>query len=334
MPALSVLIPTRNAAATLDQALGSIGAQTFRDWEAIVVDDGSRDATPRLLRAWSRRDPRFHVLTHDTHLGIVTSLNRALAQAQAPLLARMDADDCALPRRLERQVERMEAGDVAVVGCRVRYFPDEAVQGGARRYEEWLNSLVTPEEHARDLFVECPLAHPTWLMQAAAVRAAGGYQERGWAEDYDLLLRLWVAGHRIAKVPEVLLLWREHPDRASRRNPEYAPEAFYRCRAHYLRRTHLADRPALVFGAGPVGKATARAVRAQGAPVRAFVDLDPRKIGQTPYGIPVIGQEEALGLRGQAFGLAAVGQPGGREELRACLTAAGWVEGEDFRCVA
>src|SRR5918998_294341 len=97
MPAISVLIPVRNAAATVDQALGSIKAQTFTDWEAIVVDDGSTDDTRRLLRA--------------------------ISEASAPVLARMDADDVSLPKRLERQMERLAQGDAAAVGCQVRYFP-------------------------------------------------------------------------------------------------------------------------------------------------------------------------------------------------------------------
>ena len=335
MPSLSVLIPVRNAAATLDQALGSIKAQTFQDWEAIVVDDGSSDDTPRRLAAWGRRDERFRILKSREHGGIVASLNRALEAAQAPLIARMDADDCSLPRRLEHQVARMGEGDVAAVGCQVRYFPEGDVAEGARRYQEWLNSLTTPEEHDRDIFVECPLAHPTMVLRADALRSVGGYQANGWAEDYDLCLRLWGAGHRMAKVPEVLFLWRERPDRTSRTHPDYTPEAFLRCKAHYLCRTHLAGgRPAVIFGAGPVGKGIARALTGAGAVLSAFVDVDPRKVGGKIGGVPVLGQEEGMALRGEAFGLAAVGQPGAREELREALRSAGWAEGADFRCVA
>jgi GT2 family glycosyltransferase len=334
-PAISILIPVLNAASTLDQALGSIKAQTFTNWEAIVVDDGSTDDTLRLLRAWGRRDDRFRILRNRENRGIVASLNQAMDEARAPVLARMDADDVSLPRRLERQMDRLAEGDVAAVGCQVRYFPEEQVAGGAHRYQDWLNSLVTPEEHERDIFVECPLAHPTMLLRADAVWRAGGYQAREWAEDYDLCLRLWEAGHQMAKVPEVLFLWRESAGRTSRSHPDYRPEAFLRCKAWYLRRTHLAgDHPAVVFGAGPVGKSIARAVQEEGARVAAFVDLDPRKIGQHIYGAPVLNQEEGLKLKGRAFGLAAVGQAGVREELRTTLSEAGWVEGEDFRCVA
>lgn len=334
-PSLSVLIPVRNAATTLDQALGSIRSQTLRDWEAIVVDDGSTDDTRRLLEAWGRRDERFRVVRQKESQGLVPALNRALELARAPVLARMDADDVSLPRRLELQLARLREGDVATVGCQVRYFPDEAVADGARRYQDWLNSLVTPEEHERDLFVECPLAHPTMVLDAEAVRSVGGYQDHGWPEDYDLLLRLWRAGHRMAKVPECLFLWREGPGRTSRTHPSYSPDAFLRCKAHYLRETQLqGDRKAILFGAGPVGKSVALALSEQGVDVLAFVDVDPKKVGRLIYRIPILDQSEARRLRGQGYGLVALGQPGARQGARGLLQQAGWVECRDFRCVA
>ena len=334
MPAVSVLIPARNAAATLDEALASIAAQSFEDWEAIVVDDGSTDDTPKLLETWEQRDPRFRVLRNPRQLGLVESLNRAAEAASAPVLARMDADDVSLPRRLELQLARLEVGDVDAVGCQVRYFPDEVVAGGARRYEAWLNSLTTPADHDRDIFVECPLAHPTLMLRADVFRRVGGYQNRGWGEDYDLLLRFWERGHRMAKVPEVLLHWREGPARTSRTHPDYTLDALIRCRAHYLRRTHLRDRPALIFGTGPVGKAVARALLSEGATLAGWVDLDPRKIGQVIYGARVLDQPAGLRLCGTAFGVAALGQPGARELLRGTLRDAGWKECVDFRCAA
>jgi glycosyltransferase involved in cell wall biosynthesis len=336
VPAISLLMPARDAAETLEESLRSLAGQSEEAWELIVVDDGSRDATPAILAEWAARDARIRVLRHAEGQGIVAALGTGLAAARAPIVARMDADDIALPERLARQRAVLLADPrLGVVGCGVRYFPEEAVGGGARRYEAWLNALVTPEEHARDIFVECPLAHPTFMMRRQALDAVGGYRARGWPEDYDLLLRFWRHGFGIAKVPEVLLLWRESLSRASRVHPEYAPEAFRRCKVFYLRESHLAGgRPAFVWGSGRVGKLFARELLAAGTRLSGFVELDPRKIGQRIYGAPVLSLPEALTRRGEAFGLAAVGQPGARAEIRAALTAAGWVEGVDFCCVA
>ncbi|HBV06621.1 MAG TPA: glycosyl transferase, partial [Gemmatimonadetes bacterium] len=128
----------------------------------------------------------------------------------------------------------MDEPTVAGCGCGVRYFPNSVVRAGARRYENWLNSVRSHEDVARAVWVECPLAHPTFFLRADVVDAVGGYQDHGWPEDYDLILRMHLAGHRLANVPDVLHQWREDTDRLSRTDHRYKPEAFLRGRVHYL----------------------------------------------------------------------------------------------------
>lgn len=299
-----------------------------------MVDDGSRDATPELLASWAAGDPRVRVVRQEPE-GLVAALERARAEARAPVLARMDHDDVALPGRLAAQLDLLEDHpDVVLSGCGVRYVPRGSVTDGARRYERWLNGLNEPADIERDLFVECPVAHPTFMVRAAALDRVGGYRDRGWPEDYDLVLRLWEAGGRIAKVPEVLLHWRDRPDRLHRTAPAYGPEAFRRCKIDVLRRTLLRGRDGVVvWGAGPTGKRFARALARAGVTVRAFVDLDPRKIGQEVHGAPVVQPAEIGRFRG-AFCVAAVGQEGAREEIRAALRVGGWREMKDFCAVA
>lgn len=314
--------------------MASLEAQTDPAFEVLAVDDGSRDGTRELLEAWARRDPRVRVLGQGP-LGIVPALELARRRARGTFLARMDADDVADPRRLAAQRAFLEGHPrVAACGSRVRYFPRRGLGRGARRYERWINATSTPEEVSREVFVECPLAHPSFFLRAAAVAAVGGYRDMGWPEDYDLVLRLWGAGHALANVPEVLLHWREGPERLSRTHPTYALEAFVRCKVHHLRETLLrGGRPAAVWGAGPVGKAFARVLLAEGTPLAAFVEVDPRKIGQAIHGAPVLDTPGGLALEG-VLHLAAVGQPGGRATLRGLLSGAGLREGRDFTAVA
>jgi hypothetical protein len=232
-------------------------------------------------------------------------------------------------------MELMESDPrMGLCGTGIVYFPREVVRGGSRRYESWINGLVTHQEILRDLFVECPIPHPTFLVRAGLLELVGGYRNRGWPEDYDVILRLWEGGCRFGKVPEVLVRWREGPDRLSRTHPSYSEEAFRRCKVHHLLRTHLRrGRGVVVWGAGPVGKAFARELLAQGGSLEAFVDLDPRKLGQIIHGAPVLPPDRALDLP-SVFSVAAVGKGRGRDEIRTALQEAGRVENRDFVAVA
>jgi len=333
VPRISVLLPCRDAAAFLDEAVASLLAQRYEDFEIIAVDDGSTDDTGKKLAAWAAADRRVRVCRTPGQ-GIVAALTAALAAARGGLIARMDADDVAEPTRLEKQVALLSADSrVAACGTGVRYFPRRIVRDGARRYEAWINALAHPEDLARDVFVECPIAHPTLMVRREALVGVGAWRAAPWPEDFDLILRLHVGGFALANVPEVLHHWRERPDRLSRTDPRYSLDAFQRCRAHYLAMSELDGRRALIIGAGPVGKSLARALRAEGADIAAFIDLDPRKIGQQIHGTPVHGRE-ALGRFRGAYALAAVGNEGARAEIREWLRSEGWMEGRDFRAVA
>lgn len=327
-------MPVRDGEPHLDEAIASISAQTLRDFEVVVVDDGSTDGTPRRLAAWAAEDPRVRVLGLPP-TGIVGALEAARAAARGRYLARMDADDVAEPARFEAQLTFMDRHPgLAGCGCLVRYFPETAVRDGARRYQRWLNALVTPEEIRGAMYVECALAHPTFFLRAEAVSQVGGYLDRGWPEDWDLILRLHQAGYDLGKVPEQLHRWRERPERLSRVDPRYSPRAFRACRVHHLRLGPLAGgRETVIWGAGPVGKALSRALRRAGTPVAAFVELDPRKIGQEIHGAPVLTTVEGVRLRGPLH-LAAVGQKGARKAISATLVEAGLRAGDDFVTVA
>jgi glycosyltransferase involved in cell wall biosynthesis len=332
MSRISVLLPCRDTATTLADAVASLQAQTCSDFEVIAVNDGSRDETGRALDAWAARDRRVRVL-HTPARGIVAALEADRAVALGEFCARMDADDLARPERFARQLAFLDAQPMtAACGTLVRYFPRAALRDGARRYERWINGLVTAGDLERELFVECPLPHPTLMVRRAVLDAVGGYRDAGWPEDYDLVLRLWAAGHGLGKVNEVLLDWRESTGRLSRTDPRYGEDAFRRCKVHYLGR-RIAGRAVVVWGAGPVGKSFARALVAAGHTLAAFVDLDPRKIGQEIHGVPVVAPAGIEAHRG-AFCVAAVGSPGARDEIRAALTAAGWTEPNEWCAVA
>ena len=335
---VSVLMPCYNAQGTVDDAVRSITEQTLSNFELIAVDDGSTDSTPDRLRDWTSRDPRVRVLSL-SHAGIIEALNAGLIACAAGLIARMDADDLAHPERLARQVQFLtDHPEIAVVGSYVEAFPPDQVQEGFRRYVEWLNSLNTAELIARDIFVESPLAHPSTMIRADWLQRVGGYQEHGWPEDYDLWLRMHVAGAQFGKVDEVLLEWREHPDRLTRTDGRYSVENFLRAKAHYLCQGPLADRDAVViWGAGQMGRRISKHLERGGAKLVAFVDIDPKKIGSVKRGLPIISADDLpdmLKRYQKPVVLAAVGSRGARQLIRERLTEMGLVETEDYWAVA
>jgi len=312
----------RDAASTLPACLESLRAQTFEDYEVIVVDDGSRDAGAAVLAQAAATDRRLRVTSGPG--GLVAGLNAAAEAARGGLLARMDADDVALPERFARQVARLDAEPALdVLGCRVALIDGGGFgNAGMRAYVDWSNALVTHEAIAADMLVESPLAHPSVMMRAAALRGLGGYRAFDGPEDYDLWLRALRAGCRFGKVPEVLLQWRDTASRLSRTDPRYAPERFLDLKIDSFLRTAGPGGGVVVWGAGPIGKAWALGLAARGRAVRAFVEVDPRKIGQTIHGAPVVGVDEAGGYR-HGVHIVAVGRLDARRRIRQAAAALG-----------
>lgn len=204
-PAISVVMPAYNAQRYLKPAIRSILAQTFTDFEFIIIDDGSVDRTAEIVRSF--RDPRIRLLENGQNRGIVDTLNRGLEAAQGRYIARMDADDKAYPQRFARQFAFMEA------------HPEVAIAGSCVRKIDSFGLPFEREELPTDhdgilaaLFVGggYVIRHPSFLGRTEVIRAIGGYRkEAEWSEDWDLYVRASKAG-QLANIPEVLLDYRFH----------------------------------------------------------------------------------------------------------------------------
>jgi glycosyltransferase involved in cell wall biosynthesis len=338
MPKVSILMPCFNAAETLNETCESIQAQTYGDFEVVVVNDGSTDTTADILSRWSEKDDRFKLLDLE-HGGIIPALNKGMESCQGEYIARMDADDLMRPERLGNQVVYLDNHpDVALVSSLVEGFPKKKLREGFRIYIKWLNTLRSHEEICREIFVESPVCHPSVMLRKQTLLEMKGYQEYGWPEDYDLWLRMYLAGHRFAKLPEVLLEWREHSQRLTRTDSRYSVENFIRAKAHYLSRGPLNDRDAVfIWGAGMMGRRTSKHLIREGVPLAAFIDIDPKKIGRTLRGLPIISPDELLEwwkrYKRPAL-LAAVGARGARQLIRERLLGFDLVEGEDWWGIA
>jgi glycosyltransferase involved in cell wall biosynthesis len=332
-PTVSILMPVRNEQAYLPAALRSLTQQTLQSWELVVVDDGSNDATPDILDAAARCDPRIRVIRRCGG-GLVAALNIGLEECRAPLLARMDGDDICHPRRLELQAAYLDAHtDTGLVACKFRHFPRSTLKQGMLAYETWQNALDNHDLILRDIFVESPFVHPSILCRRNLIELIGGYRDCGWPEDYDLWLRMALAGTRFARLPVPLFFWRDHPARATRTMAEYSAAAFRSCKMHHLLHGFLKDAGSIIIaGAGQEGRAWQRLLAAAGITVSNWVDVDPRKIGRTLHGAPVIATDQLASQTGRI--LVAIGVRGARDEFRNLVQPMKFKEGLDFLCVA
>lgn len=333
LPQVSILMPVRNEERYLSMALDSLYRQTFHDWELIAVDDGSSDHTPAILAGAAHSDRRVTVLRREGG-GLVAALNAGLEACRSPLVARFDGDDICHPRRLERQTAYLEAHpDIGLIACNFRHFPRTGLKQGMIDYEAWQNGLADHSLVIRDLFVESPFVHPGIMTRRAILEEVGGYQDNGWPEDYDLWLRMAAAGVRFARLPQTLLFWRDHPERATRTMDEYALHAFRAAKCHHLLHSFLrGESEVVIAGAGLEARAWQRLLDAADVTVSTWLDVDPKKIGRILHNAPVISPGQ-LQLDGRKM-IVAIGVRGAREQFRSVAEGRGWQEGVDFVCVA
>lgn len=223
MPLISVLMPVYNCDEYVQAAIDSILTQTFRDFEFIIIDDGSKDRTADIVKAAAARDPRIKVISRENR-GIVPSLNEALEVATGELIARMDGDDISLPDRFQRQVDYLAAHpDCGLVGTQIMFMDPDGRP---------IAPMPNPQEH--EAIVQTMLdgnesvSHPTVLFRTAVARSIGGYSNQyKHAEDIDFFLRMAEAT-TVANMPELLLHYRQHAKSIGRTQTEAQAEAHYR----------------------------------------------------------------------------------------------------------
>jgi len=229
-PVVTALMPVYNGAAYLAEALDSILRQTLAELELLVVDDGSTDDTPHILQACS--DPRVAVIRNEKNLGVVATLNRGLEAARGEFVARMDADDVALPNRFQKQVDFLRGSPrTGLCGTWFRTI-------GAGRATT-VRPPTAAEDVAARLFYESPLAHSTVMFRRALFTKHSLHYAPDFphAEDFEL----WTRVARVAEMvnlPEVLLHYRRHEEQVSSVRKAKQEESVGGILLRQLRRIH------------------------------------------------------------------------------------------------
>lgn len=336
-PRVSVTMPCYNCAGTVTEALDSLLGQTMDDFEIVAVDDGSDDETPHILQEYSRRSDRVRWERME-HGGVVAAANHAIAQSRGEYVARMDADDIALPERLAAQAALLDGSpEVGLAGCLVRFGGNRTRCAGYARYVDWTNTVLDHESISLNRFVEFPVPNPSIMVRRKCLEEFGPYREGDFPEDYELLLRWLEKGVRMAKVPRELLVWNDPPERLSRNHPKYDMDSFYRVKARYLARWLERNNPhhpvVHVLGAGRTTRKRADMLLEHGIRFAAYHDLDPRKIGHVVNGVPVLHRNE-IPEPDRCFCLSYVASVGAREDIAAFLGEHGHEPGRNWLAVA
>lgn len=331
-PLVSVLLPFHDAAQTIGDCVESILAQTLKDIEIIAVNDFSTDASSQQLQQF--RDDRIRMIENDRR-GLVSALNTGLSYCAAPLVARMDADDIMHSNRLEKQYAYMrKQHDVVLVATQARKFPEHSIRNGYREYMRWQNSVLSAEDVHNQIYIESPFVHPSVMFRRDSVIAAGAYRQGRFPEDYELWLRLLHMGHRMEKLSQVLLDWRESDSRFSRVSDNYSRNAFDKIRAQYLSQDRRIQNRAIAFwGAGRKTRQRSRHLLEKGFEAKVWIDIDPKKIGNRIDGVEVVEPawlEQAVRQGSKPFVLNYVTNHGARDIARNYLERIGYAMGQDY----
>lgn len=223
MTEIDVVLPVRNGEATIEYAIRSILWQSLPNFIIWIIDDGSTDDTPGIIRQLAAQDARIRLLRGEG-TGISSALNRGIRAGSAPFVARMDADDISFPDRFAQQVATLRAQpQIAVLGSRITYFGDAC---GTPSFP------ISERACAEAIKLFSPFCHPTTMIRRAALETLPDLYRSGYdhAEDYDLFSRL-LTDHRGANLDQILLAYRIHAGQISKTKSREQNRIAYRISA-------------------------------------------------------------------------------------------------------
>ncbi len=285
-PLVSIVMPAYNAENHIHECLNSIIRQSYTNWELSIVDDFSSDRTWEIVQSFSKKDHRIR-LFKNTNKGIIPALRLAFKKSSGEYITRMDADDIMKTTKIETLLKIPTDHNTSCVTNYVEYFSDGKLQGGFIRYANWLNGLIDKKAHWKAIYQECVIPSPSWMMSRDVFESIGAFQSDRYPEDYDLCFRLYEAKIPVIGIPQVLHLWRDHPTRASRNDPNYMDQHFIDLKLHYFDKLDLDKSKTLfLWGGGPTGKKLAKKLIDKDITFR-WCTGNQSKVGKHIYGIKI-----------------------------------------------
>lgn len=281
---ISIVTPFKNTSSFLNEMIDSVIKQTYQNWELILVDDHSTDDSYQIVERYTIKDKRIKVFKNPKS-GIISALREAYSHTEGDYITRMDSDDIMVSNKLDiMRSNLLQYGNGNIAIGLVKYFSDTGLGEGFKNYEGWLNRLTVKGANYSELYKECVIPSPCWMIHRDDFEKCGGFEFDTYPEDYDLVFRLYKNGINCIPCNEVLHYWRDYSSRASRTHPNYSDNTFMELKLKYfLELHHNAEVPLVIWGAGAKGKRLAQLLNEQKIDFNWVCD-NPKKIGKEIYG--------------------------------------------------
>lgn len=328
-PLVSVLTPFKNTVDYLDDCILSILNQTYTNWELLIVDDHSSDASYDLVESYAKEDKRIK-LFQNNGTGIIDALRLAYNYANGDMVTRMDSDDVMTVNKLETMVNLLQTngkGHVAI-GL-VKYFSDEGISDGYYKYEKWLNCLTKKGDNYSEIYKECVIPSPCWMTYKSDLEKCEAFYPNRYPEDYDLTFRFLKHGLKCIPCDTVLHYWRDYYTRTSRVHEHYAQNYFLDIKIHYFLELHYnSSRPLAIWGAGFKGKTIAKLLTKNNIPFFWVCD-NTNKINKSIYGT-TLQSFEYLAELNNPQSIITVANEDSQKEIKIYLKSKNMISMEDY----
>ena len=284
-PLVSILTPFKNVSEYIEECLISIINQTYNNWELLIVDDHSTDNSCEIVKRFAKKDRRIKLFTNN-ETGIISALRQAYSKSKGAFVTRMDSDDIMAENKLETMVKQLEEyGKRHVALGLVKYFSKEGISDGYAKYESWLNRLTKTGSNYSEIYKECVIASPCWMLHTSDLEACEAFNPNRYPEDYDLTFRFYEKGFKCIPSETLLHYWRDYSTRTSRTHEHYAQNYFLDIKLHYfLKLDREKSRQLTIWGAGFKGKTIAKSLIERGISF-SWICNNPKKIGKEIYGV-------------------------------------------------
>ncbi|WP_228851700.1 glycosyltransferase family 2 protein [Aegicerativicinus sediminis] len=285
LPKISILTPFKDTQQYIGECIKSVINQSYSNWELLLVNDNSEDNSLKIANNFLRMEDRIKVFQNEGK-GIIAALRTAYKHSSGNFITRMDSDDIMAEDKLSIMFHQLQnSGKGYIALGLVKYFGEKRINDGYKRYENWLNRLIKSGNNFNEIYKECVIPSPCWMVHKTDLDKCGGFNPNLYPEDYDLAFRFYKHGLKCLVADKLLHFWRDYPTRTSRTHKHYAHNYFLDIKMKYfLELDYNAKRPLTVWGAGFKGKYIAKTLKKFGISFY-WICNNPKKIEKKIYGV-------------------------------------------------